>query len=112
MDLFDVSGQKLREIRKGLGWSRDVLCEKSGVPVRTIQDIENGTVQNPGVETIKRLIEAMVPKVGSSRAELFTKLVTLLGGLDEEDLEVLLSQAEAANRIKPKSNQSRGTGTI
>lgn len=40
-------GDKIREAREARGWTQDELATHSGVPKRTIQEIENGRVARP-----------------------------------------------------------------
>ena len=106
MDLFSFNGEGIRKLRSNLGWSRDELSDKSGVPVRTIQDIESGTVKNPGVETLKKMYLAMDPKYTSpdGRAELVFRIIGQLSALDEDQLgrvntliEVMLESSPATD---------------
>lgn len=44
---------RVRELRMARGWSQAQLAELSGLSIRTIQRIENGT--HPGLESLSRL---------------------------------------------------------
>jgi transcriptional regulator with XRE-family HTH domain len=64
MDIFDLTGPKLRELRDGLDMSRERMSELAGLqginlPVRTIQDVENGVSDNPGLNTIKAMVRVL-----------------------------------------------------
>lgn len=61
VDIFDLNGEFIRKLRNDLGWSRELLSEKSGVPPGTIQKIEDGVSKNPGIETLKLLLKPMLP---------------------------------------------------
>ena len=95
MDIFDLSGEKLRDLRDQLGLTRDQLAEKSGVPARTIQDIETGKIKNPGIETLKPLLVALGAN-NKQKAELVFAIITLLPTLDDGQLSNILGQVEAA----------------
>jgi len=40
MDIFKINGSFIQKLRDELGWTRDDLSDKSGVPIGTIQDIK------------------------------------------------------------------------
>lgn len=40
-------GDMIREAREARGWTQEELAAQSGVPKRTIQEIENGRVRKP-----------------------------------------------------------------
>ena len=50
---------KLREIRIAMGVSQKRLAEMSGVPQQTISAIETGERENPGVNTLRILADAL-----------------------------------------------------
>jgi len=90
MDILDLTAEKLRELRENLSWSRELLSEKSGVPARTIQDIEMGVTKNPGLETYKTLLSSLPNYVressSKSRAELVLDIQTELLSMSMEQL--------------------------
>ncbi len=92
MNIFDIDGSKIRVFREALGWSRERLSEESGVPPRTIQDIETMKVENPGLETLKPLLMAMEPfhpeiqKNAEKRAEQLISIIAGVGTLNEDQL--------------------------
>lgn len=47
-------GEKLREIRTGAGWSRPKMFDRTGVPIRTIEDWEAGKATPP--EYVQNLV--------------------------------------------------------
>lgn len=115
MDIFDLSGEKIREIRESLGWSREKLTEESGIPPRTIQDIETGKVKNPGIDTLKPLIKAMVPKKdpkAPSKSELIGKVVVALAALNENQLNNVLSYIQEGIPALEKMKATIGSGLI
>lgn len=59
---------RVRELRLARGWSQAQLAELSGLSVRTIQRIENGT--NPGLESLKSLAAVFGVDVSELHAEL------------------------------------------
>lgn len=87
MDIFDVSGTKIRQMREDMNWSRAELSEFSGVPERTIQDVETGITKNPSIDTFKAIIKAF-PKPANepSRNQLLGALISVLTTLDERQL--------------------------
>lgn len=84
MDIFELSGEKLRELREVLTWSREYLSEISGVPSRTIQDIETGVSKNPGIETLKLIAKALpnFPKDLKSKAEMIVDIQSKIASLN------------------------------
>lgn len=106
MEILDISGKTIRDLRDALGWTREFLAEKSGVPYRTINDVETGTSKNPGIETIKALLRALPNYQPNqiTKAQLITDLVTLLPSLNEDELGDLLTLASGF--IGPAVNNS------
>lgn len=52
-------GDKIRGAREATGWTQDELAAHSGVPKRTIQEIENGRVKKPQRATDLKLRAAL-----------------------------------------------------
>lgn len=52
-------GDTIRTAREGRGWTQDELAEQSGVPKRTIQEIENGRVKRPQRATDLKLRQTL-----------------------------------------------------
>ena len=52
-------GQKLREIREGLGRTREELAADSGVSVTTISELELGITKRPRRDTVRKLADAL-----------------------------------------------------
>jgi transcriptional regulator with XRE-family HTH domain len=52
-------GENLTAIRKRRGYSQDRLSELSGVPAKTIGNIEQGVSQNPKGSTLRKIAEAL-----------------------------------------------------
>lgn len=52
-------GDAILQAREGLGWTQDELAEHSGVPKRTIQEIEAGRVGKPQRSTDLKLRQAL-----------------------------------------------------
>ena len=66
---------RLREARKGCCFSQQELAEKSGVSIASIKRIESGTVSDPNLVTIIKLLRAtgllggisqMIPEIPES----------------------------------------------
>lgn len=64
-------GDRIREAREAREWTQDELAGHSGVPKRTIQEIENGRVAKPQRATDLKLRQALgiEGKAGQERAE-------------------------------------------
>lgn len=52
-------GPKISELRERRGLTQEDLEEKSGVPRRTIQNIEHGQTKDPGIGTISKILKAL-----------------------------------------------------
>lgn len=52
-------GDTIREAREARGWTQDELAQNSGVPKRTVQEIENGRVKRPQRATDLKLRQAL-----------------------------------------------------
>jgi len=106
MDIFDLSGERLRDLRDQLGLTRDQLAEKSGVPARTIQDIETGKIKNPGIETLKPLLIALGAN-NKRKTELVFAIITLLPALDNGQLSDILGQIQAASLLNTPAMKTK-----
>lgn len=53
-----ILAERINIIRKELGWSQEVLAEKSGLPYETIKNICTGRTPDPKVSTVMALSEA------------------------------------------------------
>ena len=91
MDIFEVSGMKIRQMREGMNWTRAELSEFSGVPERTIQDVETGITKSPSIDTFKQILKAFPKPVNEpSRNQLLGAAVSLLTTMDERQLGDIL----------------------
>ena len=52
-------GAELRDLRDGAGLTQEGLSERSGVPVRTISDLERGQVKRPHQGTVDALVKGL-----------------------------------------------------
>jgi transcriptional regulator with XRE-family HTH domain len=52
-------GDMVRGAREALGWTQEELAGHSGVPKRTVQEIENGRVKKPQRATDLKLRQAL-----------------------------------------------------
>lgn len=52
-------GDRIRGARESRGWTQEELAQHSGVPKRTIQEIENGRVSKPQRSTDLKLRQAL-----------------------------------------------------
>ena len=113
MDIFDLSGKKIREFRDSLGWTREYLSELSEVPARTIQDIETGKTDNPGINTLLPLLRAMAPHIpelstkADPRPDLVLWIVESLPTLDQRELRGVRSFIEGLP-VSPSASRKVG----
>lgn len=115
--------KNLKNLRKAANLTQSNMAENAGISLRYYQRIESGESWPPPA-TIRSIAHALhtteailfkdekPSTVQDSREKLLAAIVTILPILDRDDLDVLLSQAEAASRIKSNKTPSRGTGTI
>ena len=96
MDIFDLTGNKIKEFRDQAGLTREKLSEVSGIPISTIQDIESGITKNPGIETIKPLLVALGAN-NKSKMELVFLIVSELTALNDEQLEAIIGVIRGFN---------------
>jgi transcriptional regulator with XRE-family HTH domain len=115
--LSEVFSKKMREIRQKMGLTQAEASALLETDQGNISRWESG--KHIPVEETLQVIEEKYG-VNSSNfygdkyecAELILNIIKILPALDRDDLDVLLSQAEAANRIKSNKNPARGTSTI
>lgn len=50
-------GDRLRDLRRGRGWTQQQLSHRSGVPLSTLRNLEQGT-RSPSWESVVRLAKA------------------------------------------------------
>jgi len=50
--------KNIKEHRKRLGWSQQKLAEKSGLSYNAITKLEQGSVKQPTVQTIRKIADA------------------------------------------------------
>ncbi len=87
MDILDLNGEYIRQLRDSLGWTRAKLSEKTGVPERTIQDIETGVSKNPGIYTIKDLLKGLPNYPDARKNDLIINIQSQLLLLNYNDLD-------------------------
>lgn len=96
MDILDINGSHIKKLREELKWSREYLCEKSGVPVGTLQDIENEVSNNPGLGNIKKLLKVLpnYVHVDHEKDRLILSIQTRLTALDYDELRTVMSSID------------------
>lgn len=77
-------GDRIREAREAHDWTQEELATHSGVPKRTIQEIENGRVKRPQRATDLRLRQALdlegeAPKERSEWPDDVAAIVDIVG---------------------------------
>ena len=68
-DLRAAFGQRVKELREGMGWSQEQLAERAALDPTYISGIERGQ-RNPGLNALNYLARAL----GVSLPELLTDL--------------------------------------
>ena len=68
MDL-NVVARYLSVLKERCGLSYEAIAEKSGIPVSTIKNLCSGKTENPGLDTIRKIVYAM----GGSLDEMFNQ---------------------------------------
>lgn len=71
--------KNLVKIRKEKGWSQEKLAAESGISYNTLIKIERGGIENPKIETVIKLADAL----GSSLDELIGKNNKIQGGKEK-----------------------------
>lgn len=56
---MDTIGAKIKQIRKDKEMTQEELARKADIPYATLLKIENDTVQNPTINTIKKISSAL-----------------------------------------------------
>lgn len=82
--------QNLKELKKRVGLSSKQIAEKENLPERTVSRIFSGDTDNPGVDTIRRIIHAL----GGSWAEIFAETGAVIG---DKDLATMKAEVEKLN---------------
>jgi len=84
-------GMRMQRIREGLGLTRNNVSEQTGIPVRTIEKFEQGTM-SPNVERLQALARVLTVSVGH-----------LLDGVDETEQP---AHAVNSNAVLPSPGSS------
>ena len=110
--MTQVNGNKIREVRKSLGYSQDVLAEKLGVSKVTICWYENGE-RTPSLENFLKLSEIL----NLSLDELVGREVSIVASSEEEykislakkDIEIIRELKTRKNLYKKLYNNPKRT---
>ncbi len=51
--------QRIKQIRKKVGWSQQKLAEKAGLSLAVITKIEQGVAKRPSIQTMMKLADAL-----------------------------------------------------
>jgi len=51
--------QKIKQVRKKVGWSQQKLAEKAGLSLAVITKIEQGVAKRPSIQTMMKLADAL-----------------------------------------------------
>lgn len=85
-------GERIKGLRRSLGWTGKELGDKSGVSQSFISMIEKG-INSPTVETLEKLLAAMGVSLHnffySEKNQTSPQLLNIISQLDEEDKELL-----------------------
>lgn len=80
---METYGERVAKLRDELGWTQEQLAEHTGIPLRTLQDIESGKVAKPQRRTRERIdaaFGALRPgQAVSERTEFVNAFLDLLG---------------------------------
>ena len=96
MDLKEMIGARIREIRTKRGFTQEALSEKMGVNPKYLSSIERGK-ENPTLNTLVRLSESLEVEIGEifgfveseDPAEAKSRIVSLLDEADEEQVKLI-----------------------
>jgi len=109
MDILDINVDDIRKLRESLGWSRGKMSEISGVPERTIQDIETGVSKNPGLYTIKELLKHLPNYPDARKTDLILSIQSRLTSLDYDELKAI--DASIGDLISLRVTNAKATTT-
>jgi transcriptional regulator with XRE-family HTH domain len=51
--------QRIKQVRKKVGWSQQKLAEKAGLSLAVITKIEQGVAKRPSIQTMMKLADAL-----------------------------------------------------
>lgn len=91
-----ILASNMKGLRKVLGWNQEILAEKAGLSIATIQSLETGRSWL-GLDTVTALAKAF----DVSDADLFQSGEHVRVPTPEEALEVLEAFVERARAEKP-----------
>jgi len=57
--VVEVDRETLLSIRRGKKFRQDQLAESAGIGLRTYQQIEKGETENPGIQTLSKICDAL-----------------------------------------------------
>lgn len=92
MDIFNIDGLKIRQLRESKGLTREKLSELSNVPPATLADIELNKTKNPGLETMKSILKVLLDNKEfeeAKKADLILSIIARISALNEAELMAL-----------------------
>lgn len=101
MDYKAKIGQNIRNIRKQLDWTIDILAEKADLSSNFVGNIERGN----GVASIQSLIK-IIEALGCSASDVFKGVINEKGELDPDTsvyIKNLVSEMSRLNENQQKS---------
>lgn len=104
---------RIRDLRKSAKMTQDEISEKSGVALRTYQDIEYGNTENPGIHLIAPIAKTLNVSIdylvyGETKDTKKAQLHVLIDRLSDKDVTLLLELAE--DRIRRNQTKNSSTG--
>lgn len=106
-------GEKIANLRNARGWSQETLAAESGVGRRTIQNIESGTTESPGIDSVIDLAQALGVSVAyliddkPTRGERVLVLQSKLLAMSEDDFETVEMTVNNLADIAREPSKSR-----
>lgn len=105
MQIKELTGLRIKELRRAKGMSQEMLAEKTGISSKYLSSIERGK-ENPTLETLIRLAEALSIELaevfnfsheGKSAKELRVFITDLLKSSSDERLKLTAKIVKAIN---------------
>ena len=91
---------RLREIRKAAGMTQRTLAEQVGIHFTYLSKIENGWVDPPSEDTIKRIAIKLALRLSLDETALADELTILSGKIPSELAETLLRNPEVIRLLR------------
>ena len=98
---------RLRELRRSARMSQRALADQVGVDFTYLSKIENGRVEPPSENVLRRIAKELAGQLGKDETELADELITLAGKIPSDLAETLARNPEVVRLLRSVGSDVR-----